>query len=83
MKTPEQKLFELVDSIGEMLEGDLHIIDNTESYPVEGEKVYRVYHKDGYCWDIRKTAETEDEETGEILKYNYDYLEEWEGCKDS
>lgn len=75
----EQLIFEAVDKIGEILDGDLHIIDNTEAHPVEGEKSYRVYQKEGFCFDIKKVVEQENEKTGEIEKYDYQFYCEWDG----
>lgn len=75
----EKDFFELVDKIGECQDGDIHIIDSTEDYPVEGEKKYRIYHKKGYCIDISKEARSEDENTGEVLEWDYVFLEVWDG----
>ncbi len=44
-------LFDLVDNIGEGLFLSLHIIDITEFGQKEK---YRVYHLDGYCFNIEK-----------------------------
>ncbi len=74
-----KKLFDLLDSIGETLTGDLHIIDNTDRFSCEGEKEYRVYHADGYCFDSFKKANEVDEETGDIKTYEFDFFAEWEG----
>lgn len=80
MKTKEQKLFELVNDIGEALEGSIHIIDMTEEYPdYVGEKCYRIYHSKGYCIDVFKSANVIDEETDEVLEYSYNYYQEWDG----
>jgi len=46
----DQELFNLVDQLGEICEGKLHIIDTSE-YEVSQ---YRVYHADGYCFDISR-----------------------------
>lgn len=77
MKT-EKDLFQIVDKLGEMLNGYLHIIDTTDTYPVEGEKSYRIYHKQGICFDIKKEVEIEDED-GEVTKWGYDFYSEWGG----
>lgn len=77
--TIEQKLFELIDSIGEITDGAAHVIDVTNTSPIEGERQYRVYHSSGYCFDIYKVAEDQDENTGDILKWEYGYYNEWYG----
>ena len=80
MKTDDQKaLFELVDSIGEILEGSLHIIETTEYPRCADEAKYRIYHKDGYCVDVMKEVETEDDD-GKVTYY-YHYYAEWDGFK--
>ena len=79
MKTTKD-LFELVESIGELLQGGLHIIDNTPEYPEHEEsKEFRVYHKSGICFDISKEVELENEETGEIEEWSYPLYNEWDG----
>lgn len=80
MKSKEQILFELVNSIGEVLHDSVHIINMTEVYPdYSGEKSYRIYHSDGYCVDVFKKADSINKETGEVLEYLYDYYQEWDG----
>lgn len=76
-----KKLFDLVDYKGELLEGDLHILDSTDSF-YEGEKEYRVYHKDGYCFDVKKEIGEEDEETGDVIFWEYSLYSEWDGFKE-
>lgn len=79
MKTEEEKLFNLIESIGECIEGDLHIINIGDEYPnYEGEKRYRVYHKDGLCMDVFKEAGKVDEKTDSVKTWNYDYTQGWE-----
>lgn len=70
-------LFDTVKSIGETMEGAFHIIDNTEYGHYEEEKTFRVYHKEGYCFDVSVIVD-EDEQTGEYL-YSYTFYAEWEG----
>lgn len=79
MKDNCQKLFELVESIGETLDGDLHVIDTSERAPEwEGEAKFRVYHKDGYCFDVEKRANY-DVEKDKFIGWEYDFFAEWEG----
>lgn len=82
MENLEKRLFKLVDSIGEILEGDLHIIDMTPEYnECEGEKEYRAYLKDGYCFDIKKEAKYDDE-TGKRKGWYYFFYSEWDGFEE-
>lgn len=48
----EKELFDLVDSIGEGLFLSLHIIDISDE--IDYGKQYRVYHSDGYCFNVRE-----------------------------
>lgn len=54
----EKELFDLVEYKGECIEGKLHIIDISDySYDEDlfyDLKKYRVYHGDGYCFNIEK-----------------------------
>lgn len=80
----EQQIFEEVDRIGELLEGELHIIDMSDELKKEswGEKQYRIYHSNGYCVDIFKIMSKEDYETGEPLAHIYEVLQEWDGFEE-
>ena len=78
--TPEEKLFKLVFNVGEWLEGDVHIIDTTIRPTEADELSFRVYHKEGYCWDIKKEIYFEDDEDN-IIEYHYTFYEEWDGFK--
>ena len=74
-----QKIFNELERLGELLEGQIHIIDisdDVDEYYTE--KKYRVYHSDGYCIDIRQVS-TIDEETDKVISYYYDSYQEWEG----
>lgn len=74
----EKSLFQLVENIGHVLSGDLHVIDISERYPEEdGERSFRVYHEKGYCFDIEKSAVFNDK--GKFLKWDYIFFAEWEG----
>jgi hypothetical protein len=77
MKTPEQTLFELLNETGELLEGEIHIIDISDSCP-DDECSYRVYHKKGYCFDIKKIANY-DIESGEHINFEYSFYAGWDG----
>ena len=76
-----KKLFDIVNEVGETLDGELHIIDTSDEYPVfEGDKKYRVYHKDGYCFDTEKVG-YENEKTGELSGFEYEFYSEWDDFK--
>ena len=68
----EKELFELCESIGEKIDGPIHIIDTTNKRENEGS--FRVYHNAGYCFDI--TKEDVQEEDGKPL-YAYYFFSEW------
>lgn len=77
----EKKLFDVIDEFGEILNGDLHIIDASDEYPcTAGDRKYRVYHKKGYCFDVEKEFiyDNEDETKGH---FEYTFLSEWDGFK--
>lgn len=76
----ERQLFDLIEKIGEQCEGDLHIIDSSAPYPeFKDEATFRVYHKDGYCFDVYKRAELDENEN--FVKWNFEFIAEWEGFK--
>jgi hypothetical protein len=77
-----QKLYERIESIGEGDYRDMHIIDTTEYMPDEGCKTFRIYHSDGYCFEVSKSIDTEDEETGAPLTFYYDIDTYFDGFKD-
>lgn len=73
----EKELFELI----ELLENDdpYGIGIHPNSYADE-EMGYRVYHKDGYCFDVTKIKDYENDEVGH---YTYKYHEgAFDGFKD-
>jgi len=77
--TIEQQIFDLVHQTGETLSGNIHIIDMTEEYPCyEEDKKYRVYHSDGYCFDVERLSEADDQ-TDEVVGYDYTIYDEWDG----
>lgn len=47
-----KKLFDLCEQYGEGIYHKLHIIENSQ-FPEE-KKEYRVYHSNGYCFDVTK-----------------------------
>lgn len=76
MKNLEKELFDLVDWVGQGLYMSLHIIAISEfGY---GNK-YRVYHSDGYCFNIEKEEVdlAEDESNPSAIDgYEYTYLDD-------
>lgn len=77
MEKKEKILFDLVASMGETLDGTMHIIDMSDEHPVAEEQKFRVYHIDGFCFDVVKEVETEDD-NGNVTYY-YDMYAEWDG----
>ena len=78
----EKRLYEIVEATGETLNGSLHIINTSPNYKDEGEGEFRVYHKKGYCFDVKKEkvhlAEDEINEAA-IDGFEYSFYSEWEG----
>jgi hypothetical protein len=82
----EKRLFDLLHGVGELLEGKIHIIDQTDRRCSDPDKIeYRTYHSDGYCFDIYRERMYCDEDKelfdGEP-QYDYYFGAEWEGFKD-
>lgn len=77
--TIEEKIFNLIDKLGESMDGEIHVFENIDGLPCDNEKTYRVYHNKGYCFDVKKEVNTEDEKTGEPIDYYYSVYMEWEG----
>lgn len=75
----EKSLFEAVHNIGEGIFSKIHIIDNSAFPDMKIE--YRIYHADGYCWDISMENQYDDNDE-EIGPY-YDFSENWDGFKKS
>lgn len=74
-------MFAIVENLGEILEGEYHIIDMSDEYPeYEGEKKYRVYHAQGFCFDIENKANY-NVETDEFMEWDYNFWAEWEDFK--
>ncbi len=82
-----KKLFDICDNMGVGIHDKLHICDSSEDgrFPDE-DKEYRVYHADGYCFDVRK--QRNEPEEGCICvtcigNYEYSFLEGvYDGFKD-
>ena len=85
--TKEQILFDLIHSIGERLDNSIHIIDNSP-YPVfKEDKKYRIYHSDGYCFDIEcfrnyELGKEESHDDYDEEEFEYVFYAEWDGFKD-
>lgn len=77
-------LFVLLNEVGERDDfPNLHIIDTTPEYPhYVGDCSYRVYHSDGYCLNVFRSAESEDENTGKTIYYYGFDADSFEGFKD-
>lgn len=81
MKSKEQELYEMCENMckfQEMIDGEMHIIDMAPSPKEADEGKFRIYHKSGYCVDVIKEVEDENEKTGKI-RYYYDMTSEWQG----
>lgn len=76
MKINEEIIFNAVKRLGEICIDGLHIIDNTDFRG--DEESFRVYHKDGYCFDIEKYPNY-DVETEKFINWEYSFYSEYEG----
>jgi hypothetical protein len=66
-------IFDLCEKRGEGIYNKLHII-NTSQYPDE-KKEYRIYHADGYCFDVSKEKlELDKDEVCLSCIKGYEYL---------
>lgn len=85
----EKRLYEVVEDIGETLNGSLHIIDTSDKYNVdEREGKFRVYHSKGFCFDVEKEYTCEPDEVKdykgvEADGFTYSFYAEWEGFDNS
>ncbi len=73
----EFTLFALVEHFGECISGDVHVINDTDYYREESEQSWRVYHAKGYCFEIKKVAEFDDE-TGDFVRWDFQFYSEWD-----
>ena len=81
----EKKLFNLIHGVGGLLDGKIHIIDQTNRECSEPDKIeYRVYHGDGYCFYVsRERRDPVDlQELNPKNNYDYEFFAEWDGFKD-
>ncbi|WP_304138744.1 hypothetical protein [Mesonia mobilis] len=76
MKSKEQELYELIEKLDESnLDGiGIHETSFVETRFPEDAYGYRVYHKEGYCFDITREKDYEDEED-EVGFWTYEYHE--------
>lgn len=71
----EKILFEHIEHLGEMENDDFQIIDISDSVDeFSGEKKFKVYHSEGYCFDISKIV-------AEDAKFDYFLYDEWDGFR--
>jgi hypothetical protein len=85
VKSASRKLFELIEKIGEHLEDGLHIIDSSDEYPAtDGDGKYRIYHADGFCFDIKKEFVGKEESMEGVDDDGCTYVFDsgWDGFKD-
>lgn len=68
-----ESMFNLCYQLAPVNEGDIHIVNiSDDSY---SDQVYRVYHTKGYCIDLIRTDEIDEE--GNILFYSYSLHQQW------
>ena len=78
-------LYDFIEGIGEILKGDVHILGTSAEFKHdEREGSFRVYHKKGYCFDVKKEYICEPDEVGsfeDVEKdgFSYTFFCEWEG----
>lgn len=77
----ERRLFEAVQEIGEGIFNKIHIINNSAFPEIKVE--YRMYHADGYCWDISREAQFSDDDDMVELEPFFAFSENWDGFKES
>lgn len=63
-----QKLFELLEDTGELLAKCIHVIDLKDERQNCG--AWRVYHSDGYCFDVTREQICEPDEVGQYSDYD-------------
>jgi len=75
--TKEKLLFTMINIVGARQDKGIHIINQSSPYLMyEDEVQYRIYHSDGYCFDIEYCYD-EDED-----KYEYVFYNQFDGFKD-
>ena len=85
--TKEEVLFDLIHSIGEYQDNGIHIIDRSEMYPVfKEDQKYRIYHSNGYCFDVEyyrnyKLEEGESHYDYDENEVEYVFYDLWDGFK--
>jgi hypothetical protein len=89
MKTIKE-LFDLLHNKGEGVYGKVHIIELDTYYDYEEQEfyhhVYRVYHSDGYCFEVSRLKEDNPDEftiEGYYYTFNSDMFEGFKSIKDS
>lgn len=69
-----KRLFDMIEKIGETIDGPFHILDMGEGSD-HYEQSYRVYHSGGYCFDSYKEDVTDEADTK--TRYEYGFNPEW------
>lgn len=77
----EKILFDYVNNLGEVQNEYFQIIDISDSVDtIFGEKKFKVYHSNGYCFDVeKKNLGQEDKNTW--LGFDYIVYDDWDGFK--
>jgi len=84
-KIDAKRLYEAVEAMGDILNGSLHILETSEEFKHDDrEGKFRVYHKDGYCFDVEKEYICDDYELSQFQDvwpdgFYYSFYAEWEG----
>ena len=83
MKSKERLLWDIVSEIldthGDMVDS-MHIIEYKDAYDNENRKIY---HSDGYCIELSKEEENENEVHGVEDGFVYTFSEPWDGFKEA
>lgn len=78
-----KELYDFLEDLGDGMHGKLHIIDQSR-FPEEKSEL-RIYHADGYCFDICKeqVEVAEDEINNSAIDgYEYSLTDGYEGFKE-
>lgn len=75
----EKRLFELISEIGEGIYDKVHIIEH--SHYTDDDRHFRVYHGNGFCWDVKR--EQQFDEHDNLIEPYYEFDEFWDGFKQS
>lgn len=81
----EKYIFDIIEAMGETLDGSIHIIDQSDEFKVEeAEGEFRIYHSDGYCFDVKKEYACDPKDISQYDGVNndgyyYSFTQNWDG----